>query len=239
MTDRNRDRRALADPDNPRPGLVSRDMVRRLNNIGLVGANQEYTRVSNSKSPGAVLIDGASGVYLSNNLYYDGNQWQRYNTAASGYLVKIGSFGPEFYYAAAGANPVAGWAGDGVLGEVVQAHRVSNLAIAAAIITNVHSMNLEPGRWLVYGKQVVVPGSTGSFDIRLSWAGGGAATPWAGSSVTVGHAMTVWTPVAVITNTATETVLLQTYGNVAFTASWTTAGAGGGDGTGIFAVRIG
>jgi hypothetical protein len=54
------------------------------------------------------FLEAPGNSHITANAYYDGTNWQRYNTAAAAYLFIVNAGGEfDFWTAAAGANPIA------------------------------------------------------------------------------------------------------------------------------------
>lgn len=54
---------------------------------------------------GLVFVEGLLGADLSGNLYYDGSNWNLFNTAQTGTILSVSPTGTTLYTATAGTNP--------------------------------------------------------------------------------------------------------------------------------------
>lgn len=62
------------------------------------------------------MLDGKDSVYLAQNCYWDGTNWQRYNTGAAASVFYVNSAGLlRFNSVAAGANPIAAFTNQGTV----------------------------------------------------------------------------------------------------------------------------
>lgn len=98
---------------------------------------------------GLAFLGGKTGVLLSSNTYYDGTNWQRYNTAnpAAVFSLDAASGALTVFYATAGANPVGGW---------TSTYNLTNpLARPAYGITNLGAFATYGTNWAVYGGGVM------------------------------------------------------------------------------------
>lgn len=92
----------------------------------------EAIRLQSSTAGGSLLAHMTS-VYLTANLYYDGTNWQRIDTASTGWLMGAGATAGDVFLidrTAAGANPVAS------LPALLQLSSVGNLTVAGRIRPN-------------------------------------------------------------------------------------------------------
>jgi hypothetical protein len=73
-----------------------------------IRANPGATSALDIQSPtNYLMLQSKSGTHMTGNLYWDGTNWQRYDTAAAGSLwIASGGLG-YFYSVAAGANPAS------------------------------------------------------------------------------------------------------------------------------------
>jgi len=84
-------------------GLVLGSLNERIRNPANLAAS-----LSIESADGHAFLSGASSAQIVYNGYYDGGNWQRFNTANTFCHLSVSASGLIFYEAAAGANPVGG-----------------------------------------------------------------------------------------------------------------------------------
>lgn len=82
------------------------NLVDTTRGIGTAGGNS--ISLFNSNTAGFVYVEGGSGSYLAQNAYFDGTNWQRYDTTKAAYLIGVDG-SPHIYYVAAGTGAIT-WA---------------------------------------------------------------------------------------------------------------------------------
>ncbi len=122
---------------------------------------------------GYVFASGLSGTHLTMNSYWDGTNWQRYNTANPAAYAAVYSGGITFVTAPAGANPVTGWATkltvdlngnglfQGTLASMGTMTANGNLAVGSDILLN-------PGSTIRFNNGAYINQYTNGSDVRVN-----------------------------------------------------------------------
>src|SRR5690349_7007909 len=215
-------------------GLLPAALKRRLNRIGLIGASEQHTKLE--APTGLGFLNSRDNSFMTSNAYFDGTAWQRYDIAQPAALICPDRAGNLLvWFAPAAANPIT-WGGTtftaadvaaiqpnaaivGALGSVSGTWRTTNLAVAAATITTIHTLAIPAGKWLCFGQGIFTMGATGVVDVGFS------GQHWSFQKINnaVGETVMIDAKPVVITGPATAT--LQAYGNVATTCLWVSGAA--------------
>lgn len=198
-----------------------------------------------------LFVEAQDSLFLCSNLFWDGVNWNRFDTAKAATLLDVALGGLSVYKvdAGAGANPATlvgpqtlsydAYSGLVGLGAQLFSSRTTNLAVAANTNTTLQSLTLTFGKWLVQGYSYM--GTPGAINTTVDlWLNGFSATsmiylPTLTAGIT---GVTMFANISVAFGTTTA-VNLTARGNSTFTSYGTGGVAGFGNITAIIATRVG
>lgn len=221
-------------------------LARRIaNRLRFFGSQRQFTALE-SPPGGLTFLQLGSSVYVCGNLAFDGTSWNLGDTSQPGIIYIFNTAGISVYTATAGVNPrpltgpttitpvmLNQLLSLGNLGATAATNRTTNLVLAASTITNLLTLAIPVGKWLVFGQAIFTTNAAGgTCDVAIQ------GQHWSFNTIAVPINTTAMVDCKPVVLTGPTTATLQGYSNVAATCQWV-SGAVGSDVTGLYAVQVG